>query len=177
MSRTGGGGAAVPYGEQRYNEHLHLLAWTPKDSRTKLYANKALLRFYRSWNVSGAAAAVRVNGFYYSRLTRLSISLNHVTKMMALSLKISQRHSQVDIRHQGSTKSARTAEARALCLTLHPLICLADPGVELYIDCCRPENPVAAVCLRADAVGDTVHQSTTCCQGWNRDLAKLGGQR
>lgn len=35
----------MPYGEQRYNEHLHLLGWSPKDSRTKLYANIAPLPF------------------------------------------------------------------------------------------------------------------------------------
>lgn len=44
--------------------------------------------------------------------------------------------------------------------------------MELHTDCCWPEKSVAA-CLRADADGDTVHQSTAGCQAWNADLAKL----
>lgn len=92
---------------------------------------------------------------------------------MALSLKISQHRCHVDFRHQGSYQNARSLEARAVCLTLCPLTCLADPSVELYIYCCWPENSVATACLRADAGGDIIHQSTMCCQGWNTDLAKL----
>lgn len=110
---------------------------------------------------------------YYSRLTQLSISLRHVTKMMALSLKMGHCRSPVDIRHQGRARNARSPEARAVCLTSYALMCLADPGVELCIDCCRPENSVTTACFRADAAGDIVHLSTTCCQ----DLAKLVLQR
>lgn len=44
----------MPYGEQRYNEQLHLLAWTQRDSRTKLF-NKVLPHFYGSWNTYGTA--------------------------------------------------------------------------------------------------------------------------
>lgn len=173
----------MPYGVQRYNERLHLLAWTPKDSRTKLYASKSLMHFYRFWNVSGMAAALRVNRFFtavWPGYQLASISSLSWKKTTALSLKTSQRRSQVEICHRASDPNARSAEARAVCLTLYPPIRLADPSVELYIDSCRPESSAATACLRTDAAGDNVHQSTMWCQGGNTELAELmlrGGQR
>lgn len=141
-SLTGGGGAAVPYGEQRYNECLHLLAWTPKDSRTKLYDGKSLMNFYRFWNVSEMAAALGVNRFFtavWPGHQLPSITSLSWEKTTASSLKTSQCHSQVEICHRASVPNTRSAEARAVCLMLYPPIRLADPSVELYIDSCRPE--------------------------------------
>lgn len=161
-SLTGGGGAAVPYGEQRYNERRHLLAWTPKDSRTKLHASKSLMHFYRFWNVSGMAAAFRVNrlftavwpGYQLASITSLS---QKKQKPTASSLKTSQRRSQAEICHRASNQNARSTGARAICLTPYPPIRLAEPSVALYIDSCRPESSAATACLRTDAAGDNVH--------------------
>ena len=41
----GGGCAEAPYGEQRYNEQLHLLAWTQRGSNTKLF----LIKYHRTF--------------------------------------------------------------------------------------------------------------------------------
>lgn len=50
----GGGCAAVPYGEQRHNEQLHLLAWTQEGWQNKTLFNKVLLPFYGAWSVCAA---------------------------------------------------------------------------------------------------------------------------
>lgn len=174
----------MPYGVQRYNERLHLLSWTPKDSRTKLYTSKSLMHFYRFWNVSGMAAALRVNrffaavwpGYQLASITKITWEKKPWRCPWKKVNAAAKWRSAIEprIRMQGQLRPEQ------FVLTLYPPIRLADPSVELYIDSCRPESSAATACLRTDAAGDNVHQSTMWCQGWDTVLAELmlrGGQR